>query len=593
MNDPAERLAALRTLLREEGLTHYLVPSSDEHLSEYPPAWRLRRPWLSGFTGSAGDVLVGIEDAWLFVDGRYHVQAAAELAGSGISLSRVGAPGQLTLFEHLHQVAKDTEGAVVGYEPWIVSSAFALALREVVEGGGGDLRSVKSELVDRIWQDRPVAVRTPLVPVATEWAGRPTGEKLAELRASLQELGADATVLVKLDQIAWLTNCRSADDVAFNPVFEGYAWVDAEQLVVFVHGGSERLPEGLDLPGVRFEDYEGFRSFLQARSEGGSVLLDPTGITRGVEALLEQRDQQILLAPSPVEAAKARKNEQERDGMRRANRQASAAKTRSLWWVKDTCAKGETVTERRFLEHIESTYRQMKDYWGLSFRTISAAGAHSALPHYGNADDTPLKSGELFLIDSGTQNAGGTTDDTRTIVIGQPSAEQRRIYTLVLKCHIASAAQVFPAGTPGSALDALTRAPLWAAGLDYDHGTGHGVGCFLNVHEGPFALSDQKRKPFAATPLEEGMITSIEPGYYREGWGGIRIENLYLIVEDHVDESGRQWLRFDSLTFIPLEDELIDVDLLDAQERAWLEAYRSRTKQELTSELTQEELARL
>lgn len=588
----ADRLSALRSVLREEGLTHYLVPSSDEHLSEYPPPWRLRRPWLSGFTGSAGDLVVGLEEAWLFADGRYHVQAAAELKGSTISFSRVGAPGEPTLLEHLKQVAA-RGSAVIGFDPWVVSIGFAETLESVVNGAGGELRPMSGELVDRIWSDRPSPAESSLVPVDPSWTGRSTSEKVADLRAALAEAGADATVAVKLDQIAWLLNCRSRDDVPFNPVFEGYAWVDRDDVRVFVHGGEERRPPGGDLEGVTFAPYEGFREHVAKRAGGRQVLVDPGGVTRGVERWLAEHGASLVPAASPIEAAKAIKNEAERAAMRRANRRASSAKTRALLWVRDETEAGRTVTERSFLEHIESRYRELEEYWGLSFRTISAAGEHSALPHYGNADETPLLEGELFLIDSGTQNGGGTTDDTRTIIVGEPTAEQKRLYTLVLKCHIASAAQVFPAGLPGSSLDAVTRTPLWREGLDYDHGTGHGVGAFLNVHEGPFAISDQTRKPFAATPLQEGMVTSIEPGYYREGWGGIRIENLYLIVEDHTDASGRQWLRFEPLTFIPFDEKLIDRDLLDARELQWLREYEERTRHELEGELTETERARL
>ncbi len=587
----ADRLTALRAQLRAEGLTHYLVPSSDEHLSEYPPPWRLRRPWLSGFTGSAGDLVVGLDEAWLFADGRYHVQAAQELSGTGISLSRVGSPGQLSTLEYLR--TSGVSGAAVGFDPWVVSIGFAEALEEAVAAGQGELRPQAEDLVDRVWKDRPAPTKTRLVAVDPSWTGRTVKEKIAAVRSDLAAAGAEAMVVVKLDQLAWLLNCRSRDDVPFNPIFEGYAWIDSNEVRVFVHGGDERRPDSAELEGVVFAPYDSFREFLAQASAQRRVLVDPEGVTRGVEQLLVASGARLRAGASPLEATKARKTAAEQEGMRRANRRASAAKTRALWWLRDELASGATITERSFLEHLEARYAAMESYWGLSFRTISAAGDHSALPHYGNADETPLRSGEFFLIDSGTQNGGGTTDDTRTLVVGTPDAEQKRLYTLVLKCHIACAAQLFPAGTPGASLDAVTRTPLWRVGLDYDHGTGHGVGSFLNVHEGPFAISDLRRKPFAATPLAAGMVTSIEPGYYREGWGGIRIENLYLIVEDHVDEAQRQWLRFDPLTFIPLEDDLIDEALLESSEREWLETYRSRIRQELAQELEPGEVTRL
>ncbi len=590
-----ERLEALRGALRADGLTHYVVPSSDEHLNEYLPDWRQRRPWITGFDGSAGDALVGLEDAWLFTDGRYHLQAERQLAGSGVSLSKVGAPGHPTLVEHLRAAARAAGGRiVVGCDPMILAVGAGRALEDALRAEGAELRPVSPNLIDPLWDDRPAPATSELVAPPLEWVGPSSAEKLAAVRAELERLGANALPVVKLDQLAWLLNLRSKDDVDFNPVFEGYAWVDGDAVHLFVHGGGARVPAAADVPGLAVHAYDEFPGFLAALPAGTRALVDPSGVTLGVLQALQARDGvAVVEGASPVEQHKAHKSEVEVESMRRANRRASAAKVRALRWLDERLAAGERVTERAFQERIEADYRALPDYWGLSFNTISAAGANGAIMHYGSADETPLEPGKLFLIDSGAQVAGGTTDDTRTVAVGEPTDEQRRLYTLVLKCHAAGATATFPAGTPGTAIDALTRSPLWREGLNYDHGTGHGVGCFLNVHEGPFALSERERKPYAVHPLQAGMVTSIEPGYYLPGWGGIRLENLYLIVEDRVDDLGVQWLRFEPLTFIPFDERLIDRDMLDAREAAWLDEYTARVREELAQELAPDEAAAL
>lgn len=592
-NPIPQRLQALRAAMREHGLTHYLVPSADEHVNEYLPLWRARREFASGFTGSAGDALVGLEDAWLFTDGRYHLQAERELAGSTYELSKVGAAGHDSLAERLRVLPA---GARVGVDPMVLPIATAQAYRAVLGRVGGELVGVRGNLIDPLWSDRPAPATSELVPVDLAWVGRSCAEKLAALREDLAAAGADATVVVKLDQIAWLTNLRSRDDVPFNPVFEAYAFVDGEALHLFLHGGERRLPAAArrDLPGLAVHEHGDFLTFLTALDRERRVLLDPSGTTLGVQEALAANPRVALVeARSPIEDAKARKNEVEQESMRRANRRASGAKARALAWLRAELAAGRRVTERRFRERIEELYEGLEDFWGLSFNTISATGANGAVMHYGEAADVPLEPGQLFLIDSGSQVGGGTTDDTRTVAVGEPTAEQRRLYTLVLKSHVASASAVFPSGVPGTALDSITRGPLWREGLNFDHGTGHGVGCFLNVHEGPFALAERERKPFATNPLLPGMVTSIEPGYYRPGWGGIRLENLYLVVEDHVDDTGKAWLRFEPLTFIPFDRRLIDDELLDERERDWLEGYERRCREELAKELEPAEVAGL
>lgn len=593
MDTVPQRLDAVRALMRAHGLSHYLVPSTDEHLNEYVPPWHQRRSWLSGFTGSAGDLLVGLapEETWLFTDGRYHLQAERELTGSGIALERVGAAGARTLKECLGELA-GAHGAActVGYDPMVVAAATAEDLGRVLREGGASLRAVRPNLVDEGWSDRPVPPRTPLLPCPPGWTDRSVDDKVARLRRDLARRNADAVVLVKLDQIAWLTNLRSTDDIPYNPVFEAFLFADSDGAHLFLHGADERVPAAYpNEAGLRWHDYDDFVPFLRSL-EKGRVWIDAAATTQGVaEALAGNPALGVVHGPSPVDAAKAVKDAAELRCLERANLMASAAKTRAFLWLRRELAADRRVTEREFRDRLEALYAGLDGYCQLSFETIAATGEHGAIIHYAGADETELRPGDLFLVDSGVQLDGGTTDDTRTVAVGPPPPEQRRLYTRVLQAHAACAAQVFPEGTPGAALDAVARAPLWADRLHYEHGTGHGVGAFLNVHEGPFSLSEARGRAAPTRGLEAGMVTSIEPGYYRAGFGGIRLEGLYRVAEVDSEVDGRRWLGFEPLTWIPFDPVLIDRDLLSDAERTWLAAYHAECLARLTPHLRPEE----
>jgi Xaa-Pro aminopeptidase len=598
MKTVPERIDALRALMSNHGLSHYVVPSADEHLNEYLPPWHQRRAWISGFTGSAGDVLLGTtpEETWLFTDGRYHLQAARELAGSGIGLQKVGAKGAKTLREVLAEIAAQRgKSCVVGFDPMVLPVASVEELGRALTERGATLRAVSPHLVDELWVDRPAPPQTSLILRPIESAGVGMGEKVKQLRGDLARRNAGGFATVKLDQIAWLTNLRSTDDIPHNPVFESYLWVDGETVTLFVHGASDRLPAGFEsgVPGFRVLEYREFVPFL-ASLEACIVLADPDGVTQGVlDALTGNPNLKIVRGPSPIEEAKAVKNEAEQRGMAHANLMASAAQIRALLWLARETEAGRAVTERSFREVLEGHYRGIDGYRQLAFPTIAAAGDHGAIVHYGGADETELQRGELFLVDSGIQTDGGTTDATRTVAVGEPTSGQRHIYTRVLQAHIAGATQVFPEETPGGAIDALVRAPLWSERLQYDHGTGHGVGAFLNVHEGPFSLSEPKGRPSPTRGLKPGMITSIEPGYYRAGFGGVRLEGLYLVREEGPETDGRKWLGFTPLTWTPFDPRLIDEGLLDDRERGWVRSYHAECLERLGPHLSAEENAQL
>ena len=578
----------MRALLEEEGLDAYWVPSTDEHLSEYAPPWAARRHWLSGFSGSAGDLLVARDRAWLFTDGRYTLQAKRELRSLPIKVLTASEPGAPTLTTMVCSLARQRPGLRLGFDPCITAATTAEELSRALRSAGGVLVGIEHNLVDRLWPERPSPPTSPLQEAPLKWVGESTADKLLRLRGHLAECGADAWVGAQLDEIAWLFNLRSIGDLPCSAVFESFAWVDARSATLFLHGGADRL-SGIDLPaGVQVADRDRFQKRLQA-SAGQLVLLDLAQVTAGIADRLRQAGARLLPAASPLQSWKARKNPAEQDAMRQANLEASVAKTRTLLWIERQVRAGEFPTERAVAAVVESNYAASADYHDLSFATIAAAGPNSALPHYSEVGEVPLRSGELFLLDSGMHAGGGTTDDTRTIAVGQASAKARRLYTQVLQSHIAAASQPFPQGTPGVALDAICRGPLWRAQLNYDHGTGHGVGAWLNVHEGPFVLAEVARRPTATTPLDEGMVTSIEPGYYEEGWGGIRLENLYLVR----NAKHEGWLEFECLTWIPFDPRLIDQQALSAPESAWLHRYHAACRERLAPHLSSTEVSEL
>ncbi len=601
-----DSLESLRSLMKERSLHAYMVPSHDEHLNEFVPERGKRREYLSGFTGSAGDLLVGEEEAWLFVDGRYHIQVDAQVSGTGITPVKLGLPGTYTLAQTLSTMASEIPGFKVGAYPLTLPFESADNLRRSLKGRGGELVET-SDLVGEIWKDRPGPSSSLLMPLPPKWTGQSVSEKISELRRDMRTINADCTILVKLDQIAWLLNLRSFDDVPYNPIFESFLLIDQENAHLFLRGGKRRLPKPASelLPGVTIHEYETFASYLgswnpsaerqkNAPEEKTHLILDPAETTLGIVGALPTGQFRMGRAPSLITQKKGIKNDAEKDAARRGNLRASVAKTKSLLWLRHQIREGIRVTERSFADHLEARYQEQVGYHGLSFGTISSTGANGAIIHYGECGDIPLETGHLFLIDSGSHIDGGSTDDTRTVAVGKVGDEERRLFTLVLRGHIRSASQRFPEGTPGTTLDALARGPLWNEGFNYIHGTGHGIGAFLNIHEGPFGLSDQVNRPPSLYPLRAGMITSIEPGYYRQGWGGIRIENLYLVAPASLPaEHNAPWLEMECLTWIPIDPDVIDRDAMDKSELRWLDDYHQECLKRLEPHLSSEEFQEL
>ena len=570
-----ERIKALQRELKSRKLKGFLVPHSDEHQDEFlaPPAERLA--WLTGFTGSAGVAIVLEKAAALFVDGRYILQARAQT--------------DPTLFEVLQTpeakpsswVAETlTRGASLGYDPALHTIKEIERLTETLAKSGIKLVPVDGNPIDAIWQDRPKALSSQIVPHGVEYAGRSAYEKIRDVQAVLREENADAVLLTLLDSIAWLFNIRGGD-LKHTPVALAYAIVPATgKPTLFIDSakvGDNVKGELREIADIA--DPAALMDRLKALGEARArVRLDPdTAAIRFAQAL-KAEGAQFVPGQDPCILPKAIKNETEIKGARAAHLRDGVAMARFFAWLDEVAESGK-VDEIDAAVKLEDCRRESGQLKDIAFDTISAVGPNGAIVHYRptTTGKRALTTGSLYLIDSGAQYREGTTDVTRTIAIGAPSAEMRRHYGLVLKAHIAIATARFPKGTRGQDLDPFARRPLWEAGLDFDHGTGHGVGSYLSVHEGPQRLSR-----LGTVELEPGMILSNEPGLYREGQYGIRLENLVLVTPPERIEGGtREMLGFETLTLVPFDRRLIDPKQLLPFELAWLNAYHARVRREI------------
>lgn len=580
------RLARLRDAMREHGVAAYLVPSSDPHQSEYVPDHWARREWVSGFTGSAGDLVVGLAGGGLWTDGRYHLQARQQLRGSGLRLFPVGEKDVPDLETHLAKTLP--KEAAVGVDPAVLAMKRARRIARTLAPAGVALKPIDANLVDAARGPVPVPrARATVTPLPTRFSGESSASKLRRVRRAMREREADALVVTTLDAIAWLFNVRGAD-VAYNPVVVAYAVVTPDEAILHVDRGKLGAAAKAHLGRfARVEPYAAVRRTLRGLGRRkAAVWIDPETTSLRCARLLEGA--RPILAPSPIPRMKARKNAVELAGIRAAHRRDGAAMVRFLRWLERSVPAGG-ITEMGAAAKLDGLRAGGEHFRGLSFPTIAGYADHGAIIHYkvDEASDAPLRPEGLFLVDSGGHYLDGTTDVTRTLLLGgRPTDVQRDCYTRVLKGHIAIAAARFPAGVTGARLDTLARAPLWQSGRDYAHGTGHGVGAYLNVHEGPQSISHRSTE----VPLEPGNVQSNEPGYYEPGAFGIRIENLVEVVEDEAAAPGG-FLRFDTLTLCPIEKRLVDPALLSAGERGWLDAYHARVLDTLGPDLDRDERA--
>ncbi|HWB52069.1 MAG TPA: aminopeptidase P family protein [Stellaceae bacterium] len=570
----AARLKLLRERLAADGLAGFIVPRADEHQGEYVPLCGQRLAWLTGFTGSAGTAVVLQDRAAVFVDGRYTLQAGAQVDTQAYEIRHlIDEPPA----GWLASAAKP--GDVIGYDPWLHTPQDVERLKTGAERAGATLRAVAKNPLDRVWDGRPAAPLAPVYAQADGFAGESAAAKRTRIGKALAANGAAATVLTMPESIAWLLNIRGGD-VPHTPLPLSFAIVKADGAVTLFIDRRKLLP-GLDRHlgnRVTIETPDRLGAALDALARDGTVQVDPASAAAWVFDRLGAAGAQIHRAADPCLLPKACKNPVELDGTRAAHRRDGAAVTRFLAWLARTAPLGG-LREIAASDRLEAFRKEGRYFRDLSFPTISGAGSNGAIVHYRASPETEklLEPGTLYLLDSGAQYLDGTTDITRTIAIGEPTAEMRENFTRVLKGHIALATARFPKGTTGSQLDGFARRALWQVGLDYDHGTGHGVGSYLSVHEGPQRIS----KAPNTQPLLPGMIVSNEPGYYKTGAYGIRIENLIVVQPDERGprENGREILCFETITLAPIDRQLVARELLDRDEAAWLDAYHARVRE--------------
>jgi Xaa-Pro aminopeptidase len=571
-------LPLLRMELSKMNLDGFYVPHDDEYQNEYLPDANERLAWVSGFTGSFGNAFVFMEKAVLFADGRYTLQAADQTDPDLFEIQGIPDPGA---FGWLRM--QDMTGKTIGFDPKLISPNEVEQLKQAATAAGANLVAVAANPIDLAWTDRPSQPAAPVVPHGVAFAGAEHGDKLAQIGEALKAAKADVAVITAPASVAWAFNIRGGD-VSCTPLPLGRAILRSDgsaDLFLDEAKVNDALRTHLG-NGVTLRPLSELESAL-GDLKGKSVSVDPDVASAWFFDTLAAAGANVLRQRDPVALPKACKNSTEIAGTTAAHARDGVALTRFLHWL-DTEAQSGKVTEIDAVMKLEGFREEMNALNDLSFPTISGAGPHGALPHYrvSTASNLVLERGSLFLVDSGGQYLDGTTDVTRTVAIGDASNDMRRHYTLVLKGHITLAAVRFPPGTTGTHLDALARHALWQAGLDYQHGTGHGVGVYLGVHEGPHRIA----KPWNAVPLAPGMIVSNEPGYYREGAYGIRIENLQYVTPPAPIPGGEiDMLGFECLTFAPLSRDLIVVDLLSPSERKWVDDYHARVWKLLSGEL--------
>lgn len=582
-----ERLARVRSILAARGLDGFVVPISDEHMSEYVGAYAQRMAWLTGFGGSAGSAAVLPAKAAVFVDGRYTVQVRDQVDGS--LFDYVGVP-QSSVAEWLG--ANVSAGQKIGFDPWLHGIDWARDLGNVLTAKGAQLVAVDANPIDTAWEDRPAPSAAPVAVHDIALAGQSAAQKREVIADWLKANGLDTTVMTALDSIAWTFNIRG-QDVSHTPVGLAFALLHADATAdLFIAPGKVTDAVRAHLGNsVRIHDRDAFEGAL-AGLKDRKVAVDPDRAVAAIFTALEAAGAKIARHRDPAVLPKAIKNDVELGGTRAAHVRDGVAVARFLRWMEDVAPQGG-------LDELGAAakLREFRDESGalvdLSFDTISAAGPNGALPHY-KVDATTnrtIETGTLYLVDSGGQYADGTTDITRTIAIGPPTAEMRRRFTQVLKGHIALATARFPKGTRGSQLDILARQYLWADGVDYAHGTGHGVGSYLAVHEGPQRIAKPSGgQAGTEEALHAGMILSNEPGYYKAGAFGIRIENLVVVVPVRIDGAEEDMLGFETITFAPIAQNLVDAALLSSAEADWLDAYHAAVLEKLAPGMASDDL---
>ena len=581
-----ERIAALREAMKQHKIDAYIIPTSDPHMSEYPAdCWKYRE-WISGFTGSAGTVIITADKAGLWTDSRYFLQASTQLEGTGIELFKMMLPETPTIPEFLTHELK--EGQTVGLNGETYSLADARSLEKALAEKEIKLNT-NASLIDPIWKERPAIPEAPMFEMPIELSGKSTEDKLIDINKMLHKAGADCTILSALDEVAWTFNIRGTD-VAYNPVVISYAFVSEKESVLFVN--PKKIPaeiaEHLKKEGVTLADYGMLATFLSRLPERTRVFIDSKRTNVAIYNALP-KSSILIEGISPANHLKSIKNETEIKGFRNAVLKDGIAMTKFYFWLEKMLKAGEKVTELSAAAKLTALRSEQPQYVMDSFASISSYGPHGAVVHYSPTPetDTELKTDSLYLLDSGAQYLDGTTDITRTIALCDgPSEQMKKDFTRALKGTIGIAKCKFPAGIRGCLIDAFARKALWDAGINYLHGTCHGIGHCLNVHEGPQSIRMEENPVI----LEPGMVMSDEPAMYRPGEYGIRTENMILIRKDSETEFGK-FLGFETLTLCYIDTKLVIPSMLSVREHAWLNKYHQMVYDLVSPHLTEEEKA--
>ena len=581
-----ERIAALREAMKQHKIDAYIIPTSDPHMSEYPAdCWKYRE-WISGFTGSAGTVIITADKAGLWTDSRYFLQASTQLEGTGIELFKMMLPETPTIPEFLTHELK--EGQTVGLNGETYSLADARSLEKALAEKEIKLNT-NASLIDPIWKERPAIPEAPMFEMPVELSGKSTEDKLIDINKMLHKAGADCTILSALDEVAWTFNIRGTD-VAYNPVVISYAFVSEKESVLFMN--PKKIPaeiaEHLKKEGVTLADYGMLATFLSRLPERTRVFIDSKRTNVAIYNALP-KSSILIEGTSPANHLKSIKNETEIKGFRNAVLKDGIAMTKFYFWLEKMLKAGEKVTELSAAAKLTALRSEQPQYVMDSFASISSYGPHGAVVHYSPTPetDTELKTDSLYLLDSGAQYLDGTTDITRTIALcDEPSEQMKKDFTRALKGTIGIAKCKFPAGIRGCLIDAFARKALWDAGINYLHGTCHGIGHCLNVHEGPQSIRMEENPVI----LEPGMVMSDEPAMYRPGEYGIRTENMILIREDSETEFGK-FLGFETLTLCYIDTKLVIPSMLSVREHAWLNKYHQMVYDLVSPHLTEEEKA--
>jgi len=576
-----QRLRALRAVMKEKGLDAYLVPSTDPHQNEYVPEFWQRRKYISGFSGSAGDAVITQSKACLWTDSRYFLQAEKELDSDIFQLYKLGMPGVPSMKEWLAEALK--QGDTLGVDPQVLSHQSYDDLRDNLRDRGIRVKGVSKNLIDAVWQDRPSPSKQSIHIHLLKYAGESAKKKIARVQKKMAEQSIDLLVVSALDEIAWLFNIRG-QDIQYNPVVIAYALISNKKARLFVDPDKLTKKVQSRMKGLaEICPYAQFFSELRQigrKNYGLRAWVDPNRVNQRIVNVLKKHTK-IHCSPSPILLFKAVKNKTEIQGFRDAHERDGAAMVKFLFWLLRSLPK-EQITERSSADKLTEFRAGNALFRGLSFATISAYREHAAIVHYevSPESDLPLQQKNLYLVDSGAQYEDATTDITRTICLGRAQDLQRKCFTQVLKGLITLSNTSFPQGTKGRQLDTIARLPLWKNGRNYGHGTGHGIGTYLTVHEGPHSISPQKGADVA---LQPGMITTIEPGVYMVNRFGIRLENVVLVVKDENHSSqGSNFYKFETLTLCPIDLKLIKKEILDQEEILWLNAYHKRVRQILS-----------